>query len=645
MVHYTSRQYADIYSNFYFTLYSHENKKCVKMGVKMLMRLWVLVFWLCFVGLVGAEDTLRFNDTLRVYYLDEIVVTATRLKRAVKDLASSVSVVTREDIEASNANSCTDILATVPGLFVQKTSAFGRADVEIRGLGSRGRRLMVLIDGRPVKMGLFGCTVTHSLPLDNVDRIEVVRGPLSVLYGSDALGGVINIITRKLKKGTETDLTTSYGTYNTRCVRLRHGTNLGKFDYYLTGDWRMSDGHLPNSAYDGKDFTAHLGYRFNKRVELTFNGKYFDGYKEEPLRATDPDTLVPNTWNDYERGALDLSLNSKFGGIELFAKLYRNFGHHQFSDGWHSRDFTNGGLLHCVVHPFIGNTLVAGVEFRQQGGERLSEPQGEWTKTEFASFLHIEQLLGKAILSFGGRYNYDEVAGTELCPEVGLVLHLREGVILRAIISKGFRSPQLNELYMFPPSNENLKPERVWNYEIGFDYRIADGVTFEFTCYDMKGDNIIQLEENPTPPPMFLFQNTGKFDFKGVETGLNMQLGYFTGRIYYSYLDPGEKTTGRPGNKLDIVMRYTHDKFLVAFTGQYVGNYYAADNHEQKIDDYFVANVKLSYRVLPQLNVFLAVDNIFDRDYVIYADLPGGAAGLYRMPRRAFTLGVKVELR
>lgn len=211
---------------------------------------------------------------------------------------------------------------------------------------------MVLIDGRPVKMGLFGCTVTHSLPLDNVERIEVVRGPLSVLYGSDALGGVINIITKKAEKKFEGNLTTSYGTHNNQQYRLMHGGNLDKLDYYLTGDWRLSDGHLPNSVYDGKDLTGRLGYKITNNIGMVFTGKYFDGYKEEPLRATDPDTLVSNTWNDYKRGAIDFSFDGKWGTINGLTKFYRNFGHHEFSDGWQCEDFTNGALVHSSVELF-----------------------------------------------------------------------------------------------------------------------------------------------------------------------------------------------------------------------------------------------------------------------------------------------------
>ncbi|MCK4591337.1 MAG: TonB-dependent receptor [Candidatus Latescibacteria bacterium] len=578
------------------------------------------------------------------YEVPEIVVTATRTEKSVKDLSATVSVITREDIEASNANSCMDILNTLPGIFVQRTGAFGRADVDIRGIGERGRKVMVLVDGRPVKMGLFGCTVTHSLPLDNVERIEVVRGPASVLYGSDALGGVINIITIRPTKPMEMDYILSYGTHNTYQHRLRAGGSRESLNFYATADKRRSDGHLPNSAYDGSDFTARVGYEIADNLETVLTGKYFDGHKEEPLRATDPDSLAEtwDTWNDYKRGAVDLTLIGKWERYDGLLKVYRNFGEHEFSDGWHSKDFTNGVVLNGSGRLLAGNELTVGAEFRQQGGERVSI--GEWDKTEYAVFFHDEQiLLEKLILTFGARYNHDEIAGDVLCPQVGLVVHPREGTVLRGAVNKGFRAPQINELYLFPPSNTDLKSEEVWNYEVGLVQRIVEGVTIDFVGYRMKGENLIQKESVPGRPP-FQFQNTGTFEFKGIETGLRAQISKgLSGRIYYTYLDPGEKTTGRPGNKVDLALRYARDRLAISLSGQYITDYFAGDSRKEPISNYLVANTKLSYNVIPGVKAFLAVNNILDKEYEIYADLSGGAAGLYSMSKRTLTIGMTTK--
>jgi len=597
----------------------------------------------------GVGEAVR-TDSTGAYSLDEIVVSAARVERAVKDLSATVSVVTREDIEVSNARSCTDILGSLPGVFINKTGDFGRADADIRGLGDRGRSVMVLTDGRPVKMGLYGCTITHSLPLNNVERVEVVRGPASVLYGSDAMGGVINIITRRAESGYQGDLTSSYGSHNTRHLRLRHGGAPGRVNYYLTGDWRESDGHLPNSAYRGSDGTLRLGYQLADGLEASFSAKYFEGRKGEPqLDPRDVNfTQTPaDAWNEYRRGAVDVSLRGKMGRWEGVLMGYRNFGDHLFSDGWDSEDVTHGGILHASGPVAPGNTLTVGLDAREQGGQVFTPAfAGKWDKIEAAVFAHDEQiLLDRLILTLGARYHHDEMAGGEFSPQAGWVLHLDPKTILRGLVGKGFRTPQINELYIFPPHNEDLEPEVIWNYEIGLNRILWPGIVLDLAVFRMDGTNLIETAANDTPPPKFLFQNIGEFRFRGLEAGLDIRpAAGFQARLGYTHLDPGERTTGRPGDKVDITARWAWNRFLLSTAGQHVTGYYAADQSRQRIPDYFVWDLKLNCRIVSGLSAFAAVDNVTDDTYASYANLPGSSAGLYTMPRRRATAGLCLEM-
>lgn len=573
---------------------------------------------------------------------EEIVVTATMTRKAVKDCSSSVSVVSDNDLKAIAASNALNILNHLPGIFISRTGDFGRADVNIRGLGERGRKIALLVDGRPEKMSLFGCLVTHTFPLDNVERIEVVRGPSSVLYGSDALGGVVNILTRMPDEGFETDFTVSYGSFDTKQLNLCHGGNLDKFSYFFTLDRRSSDGHRENSDYSGNAFTGKIKYDLTDNFQASFQGKYFKGKKYE---AGPVDLPLDDFWNDYERGAVDFSLRGKWQKDEIFLKLYRNFGHHQFSDGWHSRDNINGGVFRYTNHRIVNNEFTLGVDFRFMKGKSYNWPEGSWEKSEAAVFLYDQYVLRENwILSVGVRLHRDSLYGYELCPHWGIVFRVTEKTLLRGTISKGFRSPQLNELFIFPPANPDLEPERVWNYEIGFEQRIGNWLTLNGALFHMKGTNLIETCSNPFPPPLFRYQNIGEYEFTGAELTLHSNISQnLSWYLFYTYLDPGERTKGRPGQKLDLSLRFRQKSFYVSLNAQYVTDYFADDFSSNPLPSYFILNSRFIIDISPALELFLDVNNLFNKDYMIYVDLPSLAAGAYPMPGRNLNFGIRIR--
>lgn len=571
----------------------------------------------------------------------EIVVTATMTRKAVKDLSASVSVVDQSDFKALAASNALNLLNHFPGLFVNRTGDFGRADVNIRGLGERGRKIAILVDGRPEKMSLFGCIISHSFPSENVERIEVVRGPASVLYGSEALGGVINILTRLPEKKYETSLDVSYGSFNTAQVNLSHGGKQNRFRYFITLDRRKSDGHRENSQYSGSTFSGKIRYEGSDFFNISFQGKYFDGTKHEAGTLEYP---LYDFWNKYKRGALDLTVQ---GGLETFdyqLKLYRNFGHHRFSDGWNSRDDINGGILRFTTKKMRNNELTVGADFRKLHGRLYSQPKGEWDKSEAAIFFQDQLVLKeKWILSAGFRIHRDSIYGYETCPHWGIVFQAGQKTTLRGAINKGFRSPQLNDLYMYPPSNPELQPERIWNYEIGFEQTVSENIILNGTVFRMEGANLIQLAPNPVGMPPFKFQNTGSFRFYGGEIGVFTRLHEnFAGQFFYSYLNTGEQTRGRPGHKFDLSFRFQKDNFSASLNSQYITDYFADDFSRLRMPNYFLLNSRLAYKLTSSIEVFCDLNNLLDTDYQIYVDLPGLEAGAYPMPGANVNFGIRV---
>ena len=582
-------------------------------------------------------------DSIPRYRLEEIVVTAKRAVTPIEDLAFSVSILGKREIEMSLANSSTDLAGSLPGVFVQRTGAFGRSDVNIRGLGSRGRRAVVLVDGHSERMALFDCTVTHSFLLHDVERIEVVRGPSSVIYGSGAMGGVMNVIPRRVTPEGELGLRTAAGSFNTMMATGRAGKDWGPANGALSVDYRSSDGHLENSAYEGFDAVGHLGFSLPRGTDLTLSAKYFDGYKEEPLLLTASPDEVSDIWNDYRRGSVDLFLEGGDRGIEYQSRYYHSFGEHEFSDGWHSRDATDGLTIHASVRPVTKMELALGADARRQWGKRLSDEPGEWDKWEGGLYGTAEYTAADLLILSGGvRYNRDEFAGSILCPSAGLILIPRQGTTLRANVSRGFRVPQLNELFMFPTSNGNLTAETVWSYEAGVRQRLAQHATLDLAVFTMRGEDLIELFPNPSGPPPFLFQNGGSFEFKGVEAGIEASAGrHLEGSISYSYLDRGRWTRGRPGSKLDLSLALRTAAGILRLTGSRVDEYFASNDHENEIDPYALVGLYMETVPFRGIKIFAGVDNVLDENYTLFVDLPGGEAGLYEMPGRSFVFGLK----
>lgn len=583
-----------------------------------------------------------------VLTVEEIVVTAERVPHAVRDVAASVSVVTSEEVARSGARTATDALAGLAGVFVQRTGQFGRTDIDIRGVGDRGCRVQVLVDGRPEKMSLFGCTVTHTLPVNNIERIEVVRGPLSVLYGSDALGGVVNIVTRRATRPLELGARFDYGSFNTWHGQVSAGLARGRFHALLSADRALSDGHLPNSQYDGTDLSLRAGYDFAPGFKLDFTGKYFGGTKHEPKRSTDPETLVATGWNRYDRAGLDLSATFTVAQLDGTARLWRTFGEHEFDpkDGWHSTDYTNGALLHLHRRFDFGNLVQAGIEARALGGTRIvnDSTRPSWTRSDWAVFAQDEQELGPVAVNAGVRYNRDNIAGGILAPKAGLVVRPLAHTALRASVNRGFRYAPFNYTHIFPPANESLRPEKSWQYEIGASQRIITGLSADIAAFILEGTDLIEAAPNPSPPPMMKFVNRGSFAFKGLEAGLELKRRPLRGRAALTLLDVGANTRARPGFKLDAALGADWRDFSADIDFNYTGRYFAADSSRQPIPDYWTAGARLGWKPLAWGGLFVVVDNIFNREYDTFADLPGAGAGLYRMPGRSFTVGLDLAL-
>ncbi len=593
----------------------------------------MFLFLLFFASSVDSSEV--FLDTLNMkrYISEGVVVTASRYKDNVSDISSSVSIITEEDMKFLNSYVAPDLLSGIPGIEIMKTGNFGRADVVIRGIGNNGRRLGFLIDGRPEKMPIYGCAVTHTFPLHNVKRIEVVKGPLSSLYGSGAMGGVVNILTRQPGGENKLNFEADYGSFNTHNLTGSLEESLSKLDFLGTVQKSSSDGHLRNSSSNTESYQGEIIYNFNKEWKIENYCRYVDTYDENP--ATAGDTSTPTGYQNYERGAFDVSVYGEMNKIDFRTKLFRTFGYHEFSDGWESRDRTDGLSSSVGFSILEGNKTQGGVEFYKQYGNWISH--GQWSRKVYEGFFHTEQRTSLVNLSGGLRYTHAENSGGILSYDGGLVFKLHD-TRLRARIGKGFRLPSFNDLYLFPSSNDSLAPEELWDYEIGLIQKISNIADLDISLYYMNTDNFIRFS-----PLRGQFENIDTLVEKGLETSIGIYPSdwiYF--KVFYAYIDRGERTQGVPGQKWSGNVTLERGIMEGRLSGSYLTDYYAADNYSYVIPSYYVFDFRLNLKPRNYLSVSLGIDNIFDEYYLRYVEIPG-AQGLYRMPGRTFKIGVALS--
>lgn len=584
---------------------------------------------LCFVfpALAAASHGPADSSSIR-YRMDPVVVTATKMPVLPQNLASSVSVVSSADLERLPTSAVLDAVQTrVPGLYTTEwgVMGFGAAGsaagkISMRGAGGGANScVLILRDGRPDFMGLMGCTIADEFSTDGVERLEVIRGPGSFLYGTNAIGGVINIIPWRMKKGGfDTKLTVGAGSFDSRTISLRHGGKIGAFDYAVTAANRGTGGHREDadSDYRAGHYTLHLGWLAGERTELEFNGNLAD------IRVLDPGTVSsPVRDHRYEilrsGGNVNLIHRSRFG--ETNVKLHANFGKHDFYDGWKSDDRTAGVMVYQNLKPWKGNTATVGFDWKEYGGD-AEDATADYRPiyiTEYAPYAHVQQvLLSRFIVSGGLRLERHELYGSELLPKAGLVYHPFERTAVRVSASKGFRSPSIRELYFWMPANAKLTPDRLWNYEAGLSQRIGSSMTVDATIYRAEGSNLIQQQ---SPPPKWV--NTGAYTHRGVEVAWNWAPfpALETGATW-SGNDLSEKVFNSPGRKITAYARASVGPVALSADLLSVADWRGLTTVNRKdvypeMKDYTVLNLSAGTAAWKGIALKLQVRNALDESY------------------------------
>jgi outer membrane cobalamin receptor len=613
-----------------------------------------------------AEEADSTKDDLPVYHLGEVVVIGKRTPKP----PSAISEISAKTIESRGATTAGEALSSTPGAMVS-TGYKNSTEINIRGFFSRD--VLILVDGRPVNLPYYGDLDLTSLPINNVSKIVVIKGPASSLYGANTMGGIVNIVTKRITTKRAGDLQISFGEAHTWNSALNYGSKIGKFDFWFTAGKNKSDGFYlsedfqpgrwedgglrENSDYDRFNLDGKLNYTLSARTDLSLSLGYFDGEKGLPGGINED---LPKFWRfvDWKRRYFDLAGESYLGSRwYMKAKLYfdgcknrlidydstyiyENRNYDSIHDSWDL-----GGSFLWRLSWRENDQSEWGVNVRQDGIRKRMDSGEPWetyqTITTSLFTQHRMNPLQSVSSELGLAWNILTSQGLEKSknsfdPSLGVWFDVFKPVRLRLSTSYATRFPTLRQLYGEDSGNIHLKPEKA--------LKLEGGIVLEFASYlqasvDFFKNEVKDLIERKGRGYQYI--NVDQVILQGIESGLQGNIKEeLTFQVDYTYLDAYDDKTGywlsyRPAHKLDLSLSYAPPFGLSVFSsGQYVSKRVTPHPESELLPHYFVVNLKISQKVKGSFYPFIEIKNLSDANYEEEKGFP--------TPGRTSLFGVKI---
>src|SRR5262245_26014844 len=522
----------------------------------------------------------------QAYQIDPVVVTATMSPTPREQLPVAVSVITGAEITKYNYSRLEDVFRDVPGVQVQTSGSPGKETfLSIRGGGPQ--RSLVLVDGMRTNSPTLGFTDIAEFTIDAIDRIEIVRGPQSTLYGADAITGVVNIITKKGQGDPSASVWVEGGNYDTFREQVNVQGAYKGFNWNVTGSQFNTAGNLPHDDSAQTAVSGRIGYDFPWKGELTLTGRYSNLNLELPIFSTAPTILDPNRTSHLETGLYKLAYTQTISDWwTVTGSVGQWFNSSTFRDKPDpGTDITNSQINTSRIQADVlstftvpkWNTLTLGWEYRSESGTGNNEgtfPSSfSQTLNTLAFFGQDELALWDRLFLGGGvRWENNDVFGSSVTGRASAALLFKEtGSKFRFAWGQGFRAPTINDLFFPGFGNADLRPERSTSWEVGADQRLwKDRIRFGATYFHQNFTDLIQFVFDPTTF-LFLPQNVGQARIQGTEVYASFDpvswMGFYANYTYLNTkdLDTNQELPRVPRNTVNTGVTVTPWSRLTLF--------------------------------------------------------------------------------
>jgi len=585
--------------------------------------------------------------------LPEVIVTADRIEEPLEESTSDIIVITEKEIKKMNVEWVADALRKLPNLYVKQTGGPGKQTSVFLRTSTKAGDTLIMIDGVKVNDPTLGEFDFSSLSVDEIERIEIINGPQSTLYGSEAMAGVINIITKKGKGKPKINISLeggSYGTYKP-AFNLYGGTE--KINYRITSFYYKTDGFSAykdgdeNDGYKNAFISGKFGFKPSKKLEFEFLGRYYYDRNEIDTSSGDDPDYIGRTHHLLISGKIKLYLTSYWEQILNFSKVKNICKHSDPTDLYNNSKITPAIYIINWQHNFYLSkifTFIIGTEYRKEEG-KYEDAYSNFDEDVENKAIYINNkiklLNNNLILNGGIRYDNHQTFGEKTTYRIGFLYNIIPYALkIKANYGTAFKAPTLDDLFWPGSGNPNLKPEEAWGWDAGIEKDfLNEKIKFSLGFFYQKYKNLIQWA--PVSPGSWIWQpqNIGKANIKGSELNFTFTLTRnLIIRSGYTYLDTENEDNNKylrfkPMHKFFVSGKYNINKFSLFAEYLYTGERYNDVNNQEKLKSYSLINLSVTYKLSPNLSLFGRIDNLLNTNYEEVKD--------YETPDRSFYAGIR----